>query len=704
MKKRTLIVSTIMLVALISALFMGVQPVSSNNDVRVTSSGETLYYLSTATPAINVAPTALNFGNVNVGSSSTLSVTVSNIGAGDLIIGVVTSPSAPFSKTTDTCSNQTSPQGTNCTISIRFAPTAGGSFSGTFVIPTNDPTMPSYTITLTGTGISGPQIVATPNPLDFGTVNVSDTSTLTVTVRNTGSQNLVFSSITNPALPFSRVSGGTCTNTSTLTPSSTCTLRVRFAPTTENTFNGSFIINSNATNAPAYTISLTGIGRAIPMITISPNPVDFGDVINNTNTTRTVTVSSTGSKTLIVSSYTSPSAPFSIISSTCTAGINLAVGSSCTITVRFVPTTLGSHNGSFIVYSNTGDVPGTPTTVNLMGNSTAPLPTCSANFNPSTITEGQTTSLSWSTTNAVSGSYSCNGSIGSGSLPSLPNGSAMVAPTNTQTCTLTVYNSTGQSSSCSASVAVNTPLPTCSANFNPSTITEGQTTSLSWSTTNAVSGSYSCNGSIGSGSPPSLPNGSVTVAPTNTHTQTCTLTVYNSASQAATCSASVTVNPAIGGGGGVIQHLHNIGFPGNYHAVHISGNNIRYVTVNTPINATPANITFAGNWLGLSASSPSGESCSNNDLSIFTKACIIKSGATLTFRAYNKSLNSIAGGSISLGWGGYMHIFTDDTVQCYRAGLEATGNQIRTTFHRQLYCNIYPWELIDASPPAPYTP
>ncbi len=619
MKKRTLIVSTIMLVALISALFMGVQPVSSNNDVRVTSSGETLYYLSTATPAINVAPTALNFGNVNVGSSSTLSVTVSNIGAGDLIIGVVTSPSAPFSKTTDTCSNQTSPQGTNCTISIRFAPTAGGSFSGTFVIPTNDPTMPSYTITLTGTGISGPQIVATPNPLDFGTVNVSDTSTLTVTVRNTGSQNLVFSSITNPALPFSRVSGGTCTNTSTLTPSSTCTLRVRFAPTTENTFNGSFIINSNATNAPAYTISLTGIGRAIPMITISPNPVDFGDVINNTNTTRTVTVSSTGSKTLIVSSYTSPSAPFSIISSTCTAGINLAVGSSCTITVRFVPTTLGSHNGSFIVYSNTGDVPGTPTTVNLMGNSTAPLPTCSANFNPSTITEGQTTSLSWSTTNAVSGSYSCNGSIGSGS-------------------------------------------------------------------------------------PPSLPNGSVTVAPTNTHTQTCTLTVYNSASQAATCSASVTVNPAIGGGGGVIQHLHNIGFPGNYHAVHISGNNIRYVTVNTPINATPANITFAGNWLGLSASSPSGESCSNNDLSIFTKACIIKSGATLTFRAYNKSLNSIAGGSISLGWGGYMHIFTDDTVQCYRAGLEATGNQIRTTFHRQLYCNIYPWELIDASPPAPYTP
>ena len=458
MKKQPLTASAIMIIAFVLVLLMGAQPVLSN-DVRVTSSGETLYYLSAATPAINVNPTALNFGNVNVGSSSTLSVTVANTGTGDLIISGVTSPSAPFSKIADTCSNQTIVQGTNCTISIQFAPTVSGTFSSSFIIQSNDPTMPNYTITLTGTGISGPQIVATPNPLDFGTVNVNSPSILTVTVQNTGSQNLTFTSITNPASPFSIVSGGTCTNSTTLAPTNTCTIRVQFIPTTENTFNGSFIINSNAGNAPAYTISLTGIGRAVPQISISPNPVNFGNLTNNSSTTRTITVSSTGSKTLIISSHTSPTAPFSIISSTCTAGINLAAGSNCTITVRFAPTTIGTHNGSFIVYSNTGDVPGTPTTVNLTGVSTAPSPTCSASFSPSTVNSGGTTTVSWTTSNAVSASYRCTGNLGSGDIPPslLPSGSVAVMPASTQTCTLTVRNSTGQTGTCSTTVTVDDP-------------------------------------------------------------------------------------------------------------------------------------------------------------------------------------------------------------------------------------------------------
>jgi hypothetical protein len=103
------------------------------------------------------------FGTITDGLTSDQTVTVSNSGNANLIIGTIASANplaAPFSITADNCSGKTiAPAGT-CTMTIRFAPTAATASSDSFDIPSNDSATPSVTMNVSGTGLSA----ATNNP------------------------------------------------------------------------------------------------------------------------------------------------------------------------------------------------------------------------------------------------------------------------------------------------------------------------------------------------------------------------------------------------------------------------------------------------------------------------------------------------------------------------------------------------------------
>jgi len=105
-------------------------------------------------PDITVTPTSINFGNVNVGSSSDRSVMAKNDGNADLLIGAITNPVAPFSKVLDNCSNQTLIPGATCIITYRFSPIIEGNFLGNSNIPSNDPDENPVTVTLIGSGVT----------------------------------------------------------------------------------------------------------------------------------------------------------------------------------------------------------------------------------------------------------------------------------------------------------------------------------------------------------------------------------------------------------------------------------------------------------------------------------------------------------------------------------------------------------------------
>ena len=151
---------------------------------------------------------------------------------------------------------------------------------------------------------------------------------------------------------------------------------------------------------------------------------------------------------------------------------------------------------------------------------------------PSTIDGGQSATLSWSSSNASS----CSASWTSSSATS---GSESVSPGATTTYSISCTGSNGSASD-SVTVAVNTapaPAPTVGLSASPSAIDEGQSATLSWSSTDANSCSASWTSS-------SATSGSESLSPTEDTTYSISC---DGDGGSASDSATVTVNAASGG-------------------------------------------------------------------------------------------------------------------------------------------------------------
>lgn len=161
-----------------------------------------------------------------------------------------------------------------------------------------------------------------------------------------------------------------------------------------------------------------------------------------------------------------------------------------------------------------------------------PQPSCILNSNPGTIQQGSSTSLSWTTTNASS--FSINQGVGG--QASFGAGSVSRSPSVTTTYTGTV-NGPGGTAQCSTTVTVNPP-PSCSLTLTPATVSEGTSSSLSWTSQNATS--FSIDQGIGEVTPTSGGSRSVSPSVTTTYTGTAAGQGTNG-----TCSATLTVTPKL---------------------------------------------------------------------------------------------------------------------------------------------------------------
>ncbi len=146
----------------------------------------------------------------------------------------------------------------------------------------------------------------------------------------------------------------------------------------------------------------------------------------------------------------------------------------------------------------------------------APAPTVTISANPTSLVLGQSTLLTWSSTNATSCTAS-NAWTG----PEATSGTLSVTPATTGTVSYTLTcTGAGGSASNTASVNVTLPAPTVTIAANPSSIDLGSSTTLTWSSTNA--GSCSASGAWHGAQPPSGTTGETpTVTGTNSYTLTC---------------------------------------------------------------------------------------------------------------------------------------------------------------------------------------
>ncbi|MFF2383925.1 choice-of-anchor D domain-containing protein [Streptomyces sp. NPDC058108] len=199
---------------------------------------------------VTATPGALNFGSVATGSTSAAqTVTVSNPTNSAAAVSSITA-SGDYSQT-NTCGSSIAANG-SCTVSVKFAPTATGSRTGTLTVNAGGTTS---TVSLSGTGTApGPVLNTDPASLSFeGTVVGSSATAQTVKVTNSGTTSATVSGVSASG-DFSQTN-----NCATLAVGASCTVNVGFKPTSGGTRTGSLTVTSNANNSPT-TVSLTGSG------------------------------------------------------------------------------------------------------------------------------------------------------------------------------------------------------------------------------------------------------------------------------------------------------------------------------------------------------------------------------------------------------------------------------------------------------------
>jgi len=309
--------------------------------------------------AIEISPSSVSFGNVATGQSATKTVTLTNTGTEALSVSGISVAGAGF-----TASGPHLPislaVGQSTSISAVFKPTTGAADTGTITVTSNAAGSPSL-ISLSGTGMTAAALTATPNSIAFGSVAVGSEATQTIHLENTGSESAAISKMTISGMGVS-VSGMTAPMT--LAAGQTANLTVTYKPAAAGTLTASLAIASNATD-PSLVV---GINATATLSTLAATPasVSFGNVVVGSDTTQTIRLQNIGTSQVTISNIT-PSVS-SIAISGVTTPINLAPGTSATLTAAYKPTAAGSVAGKITVTSN---AVGSPTIVDLSATAAA---------------------------------------------------------------------------------------------------------------------------------------------------------------------------------------------------------------------------------------------------------------------------------------------------------------------------------------------
>jgi hypothetical protein len=226
---------------------------ASNSNVGLPLAGT-----GVSNPVLSATPPSLSFGQVAVGSSSTLPVVLTNSGTSSETLTAFQTAGTGYSVSGPTLPVTLSP-GQSVTLSVAFAPQTAGVIGGSVFVPG-----PALNVPFTGTGTTAiGQLTISPGALNFGSVQVDTTSTQatvlsatggSVTVSSAASSNGQFA-LSGVTLPFTIAAG------------QNAQLNVAFTPNTAGSVSGTLSFSSNASN-PHATESLAGTGTA-PQVSIT---------------------------------------------------------------------------------------------------------------------------------------------------------------------------------------------------------------------------------------------------------------------------------------------------------------------------------------------------------------------------------------------------------------------------------------------------
>lgn len=322
-------------------------------------------------PVPTSIPATLAFGEVFLGESGSASISLRNAGDENLNLRGLRVTGDDYLFTTDPLFVLR--PGRSFAVALTFTPTATGSRSGSLFGDFGDGEVPLATFT--GTGMATTAVAKfQPATLSFPAMSVGEESTpATVRMTNTGKLVMNITSLTATG-DFRLLTSPIPT---TLAVGEYLDLSVAFAPSVAGSRSGKLVLVSDAIGPT--NITLTGVAASIiinvsagviedvtdqAISSLSPLSLAFGSVqTGQQSAARAVVLKNTGDAAMAISAIAA-SGQFSQVND---CGNSLAPGASCTISVKFAPSTTGAKTGSLSV---TTDAASGDTAVALGGTAT----------------------------------------------------------------------------------------------------------------------------------------------------------------------------------------------------------------------------------------------------------------------------------------------------------------------------------------------
>ncbi len=381
--------------------------------------------------AFTASPLIDSIGDVEVGTTHSDSVTVTNSAATTLTITAVKSSNARFSVSPTTASITAHAERK---FRVTFTPTSTGAQTALIIFTHSAATSPD-TVQALGTG-TAPTFAVDRRDLAYGFVPIASSKTDSVTVGNGGDAPLIISSITSSNANF--VVEPT---SETLQPGDVGTFRITFTPQVNGLQTGNVVFVHNGLKT-RDTVTVRGSGTAF---SVNRSSLAFGLVPIGGTATDSVSVTNGGSAGLTISSVTSTSGRFTVIPTSAT----IPAGAKRSFTVTFTPTDTTPTAGNLVFIHSASS---SPDSVALSGTGKATQPKFSVNRRTipfDTVVVGQARSDSVVVTNTGSSTLLISNVRSNG-------GAFAVSPTNdslspggsaTFTVTFTPQNTTAQTAS-----------------------------------------------------------------------------------------------------------------------------------------------------------------------------------------------------------------------------------------------------------------
>ena len=236
------------------------------------------------------------------------------------------------------------------------------------------------------------QVNLTPASLSFGNVALGQSGKPAIAVvQNTQSVPLTISSIATSGgnAPGDFVLGGNCPiSPNTLGASQSCNISIAFSPSALGSRTTSLVVTDSASNSPQSS-SLSGNG--IAPVVLSPTALSFGNLVEGTSASKTVTLKNVQTIPLTINSIAinggNGSADYSLGGNCPISPSTLGSGASCSINVTFSPVALGSLTATLVV---TDSAANSPQSAGLSGTGAAPVLVSPTNVSFGSYTLGTT--------------------------------------------------------------------------------------------------------------------------------------------------------------------------------------------------------------------------------------------------------------------------------------------------------------------------